>query len=58
MLEIPVTFDEFQLVFHFMLFFTLTLFFQFMKNTSQQKSGEGAAGFEGFFTELKLRKKK
>ena len=27
MLEISVTFEEFQLVFNFMLFFTLTLFF-------------------------------
>ena len=36
MLEISVTFEEFQLVFNFMLFFTLTLRIKHRRAVSQQ----------------------
>ena len=43
MLEISVTFEEFQLVFNFMLFFTLTLFFSIQEKYKVAKIWGAAA---------------
>ena len=57
MLEILVTFEEFQLVFNFMLFFTLTLFFSIQEKYKVAKIWGGCRppSHPGFWAYYRIR---